>query len=387
MMEAAEEPAGLPAGAMARPIYVVIGTRAQLIKMAPVMLALRDAGLAYRFVFTAQHAETIERLRDEFGLPPPAQTLHLGLEASTPRRFLRWSLAMVWQLLHARRIFPEPGFVLTHGDTATTLWAAVAGRLAGCRVAHVESGLRSFRLLSPFPEEIVRRLTFRLARIHYCSGRWACDNLRGYRGERVDLGANTLRDAVQRVLEQPTTDTPLPGSYAVVSLHRTENILTGRLSRELVPLLQELASRGIELQFVLHPSTREALLANGGAAYRALAHQPGITLRERLPFGAFIRLLDGAEYVLTDGGSNQEELFYLGVPTLLLRDASERTEGLGGNVVLSHLERGVVLEFVARYRDYRRPRALAGDSPSRRLAADLRDRCLEAAPGQIPKRV
>lgn len=358
------------------PVYVVIGTRAQLIKMAPVMRALLHAGIAYRFVFTAQHRETIGGLLEEFGLAQPDVVLGHGAEANTPARFGRWSLTMLAAMFWTGRLFPKPGWVLTHGDTATTLWAAVAGRIARCRVLHVESGLRSYRWLNPFPEELIRLLTFRLTHVHYCPGKWAVDNLQNYSGDKVDLGANTLRDAVAQVLEHPPNGLPWDRPYAIVSLHRAENIFSSRRLVRIVDVIERFTGRGVKIVFVLHPSTREALKKNGALLFERLRRNPDILLEERLPFGRFMHALDGAEFVLTDGGSNQEELSYLGVPTLLLRMVTERTEGLGKNVVVSALEDERVEGFINTYPSLRMGRQMDGESPSQLLAEDLSRRIL-----------
>jgi UDP-N-acetylglucosamine 2-epimerase (non-hydrolysing) len=353
------------------PVHVVIGTRAQLIKMAPVMLALTRAGISYHFLFTAQHRETIEGLLDEFGLDRPDVVLSQRGEASTLARFGRWWFTMLAALPRAKRLFPGGGWVLTHGDTATTLWAAVAGRLAGCRVVHIESGLRSRNWLSPFPEELIRLGTSRLAHLHYCPGEWAVENLQGYGGDKVDLGANTLRDAVNLVLDNPAPKFPWDRPYAIVSLHRAENILTNRSLSRIIGFVEQFTGRGVRMVFVLHPSTREALNRGRAALLERIRRNPDILLTERMPFSRFIHALAGAEFVLTDGGSNQEELTYLGVPTLLLRKATERQEGLGKNVVVSGLEVGAVGRFSDSYATFRRQRDLLGSSPSQLLAEDL----------------
>lgn len=353
------------------PVYVVIGTRAQLIKMAPVMLALADAGIDYRFVFTAQHKETIDELLDEFGLGRPDVIVRQGAEANTLGRFGRWWFTMLAALFRVKQIFPESGWVLTHGDTATTLWAAVAGRIANCRVLHVESGLRSNNWLSPFPEELIRLCTFRLTHVHYCPGAWAVDNLKSYPGDKVDLGANTLRDAVRYVLEHPVSEFPWGRPYAIVSLHRAENILTNRRLSRILDMIELFTGRGVRIVFVLHPSTREALKRDSAALLERMRGNPDIQLQVRMPFGMFIHALAGAEFVLTDGGSNQEELSYLGVPTLLLRKVTERIEGLGRNVVISALDADEVSAFVDSYPTLRLARDMRGGSPSRILAEDL----------------
>ncbi len=143
-----------------RPIYFVLGTRAQFIKVAPLMREMKEQGLPYVLIYTAQHRENISDILEIYGLPDPDRVMyHLG-EANTKRFFLRWFIAILYQVLFkAKQYLPQPGVVLTHGDTFTAWLAALMGKRAGCQVGHIESGCRSYNLLSPFPEEISRLIT------------------------------------------------------------------------------------------------------------------------------------------------------------------------------------------------------------------------------------
>ena len=157
-------------------IHIVLGTKAQLVKMAPVMVRLRDRDIPYRFVHTGQHQATMSEMLDEFGLKHPDVVLHRGRDVVSLPQMAVWTAGILWKCLTRRReIFGEParGIVLVHGDTLSTLLGALMGKVARLRVGHVESGLRSFRLFDPFPEEIIRLLTFRLSDSLYCPGSWA----------------------------------------------------------------------------------------------------------------------------------------------------------------------------------------------------------------------
>jgi len=129
-------------------IHVVLGTRAQLVKMAPVLRRLDASGLDYRFVLTGQHRETIDALIADFGLRRPDARLCDGDDVASPAQTLLWLVRILGRCIAApRSVFgPQPrGIVLVHGDTLSTLVGALLARIAGLRVAHVESGLRSFR--------------------------------------------------------------------------------------------------------------------------------------------------------------------------------------------------------------------------------------------------
>lgn len=350
-------------------IHVVLGTKAQLVKMAPVMVRLRDRGIPYRFVHTGQHRATMDEMLEEFGLRPPDVVLHRGRDVVSLPQMALWTAKILWQCLTRRHaIFGDErrGIVLVHGDTFSTALGALMGKVAGLRVGHVESGLRSFRLFHPFPEEITRLLTFRLADSLYCPGPWALANVAGYGSERVDTGCNTLSDTLALALEPSRRARRrrdhVPGEpYALASLHRYENVFDRKRFEALLEIVEELA-QGVRVLFILHPPT-ERQIDRLGFRERLEAH-PGIELRPRYTYFDFVTLLEGARFVVTDGGSIQEESSYLGLPCLLLRRATERREGLGENVVLSDFDRDVVRRFAASPETWRRPPSVHSHHPS-----------------------
>ncbi len=342
---------------MGEQVVCVIGTRAQLIKMAPVMQLMERRGLGYRLVLTGQHRATMRELLEEFGIRTPATLLYDGAEVSGIGRMLLWLPPMLWRLVRLLRRYaadrPQRLEVLVHGDTFSTLLGALAGRIAGGRVLHVESGLRSFNIWHPFPEELTRLAVFRLAQVAFCPGAWAAQNLAGRRGIRiVDTGENTLLDSVRfAVSENDGGDGAGEQAYCVASIHRFENIFNLERFRAIVGMLERIAEH-TPVVFVLHPATQRRLESSG--LYPALAANPGFRLVPRMTYVPFMGLVAGARFVVTDGGSNQEELSYLGIPALLMRQATERPEGLGRNVVLSNYDPAVVETFLAALPEGRR---------------------------------
>lgn len=355
----------------ARQVLVLVGTKAQLIKMAPILGQMDRDGVPYRLVYTGQHSETFDELERMFGLRRADDTLVSDFEAATHSTFARWTLGFWIQAIRRLRAgaWRDCWIGLVHGDTASTLFAAIAMRMAGIPVAHVEAGLRSPRLFDPFPEEIVRRLVSRLSQVHYAPDGAAVAHLAGMRGEIVDTGGNTLRDALLFALSR--TQAPLPGSggYAVVSIHRNENLSSRSRFDGLMELIMETARR-CEVRFVLHPATRARLAASGWD--ERLRAASGIRLVARMDYLQFVETLLGSCFLMTDGGSNQEEAAMLGLPTLLLRKETERPDGLDANVVLSRLDASVVRSFVAAHAS--KPwhlRAVKGGSPSERIVRHL----------------
>lgn len=346
-------------------IHIVLGTKAQLVKMAPVMVRLRERDVPYRFVHTGQHQATMNEMLEEFRLKPPDVVLHRGRDVVSLPRMALWALRILLKCLTSRReIFgDEPrGIVLVHGDTFSTLLGALMGRVAGLRVGHVESGLRSFDLLHPFPEEITRLLVFRLSDSLYCPGAWALANVERHGSERVDTGCNTLSDTLALALQVERSREHVPEErYAIVSLHRYENIFRRESFQSLIETIEELA-RERRMLFILHPPT-ESQIDKFGLRQR-LAGNPRIELRPRYTYFDFVTLLESADFVVTDGGSIQEESSYLGLPCLLMRRATERQEGLGDNVVLSNFDPEVVRAFARDPEAHRQPPTAATLHPS-----------------------
>jgi UDP-N-acetylglucosamine 2-epimerase (non-hydrolysing) len=362
----------------------VVGTRAQLIKVAPAVACCEAAGQRVLLLRTGQHQETMQDLVVEFGLGAPQESVSREGERATVGSLLRWLPAATAGLVRRlRQLRREQGAinVVVHGDTLSTLLGAFAGRCAGARVFHLESGLSSGRLFDPFPEELTRRLVFRMTDVALCPGPASADYMRSrHRCQVVDTGGNTIVDAVMLAARARAGDGEDVGQpYLVASLHRFQNIYDGERLRFLVDTVTALSESFI-VHFVLHPATRKRLAASGALA--RLEAAPGVRLSPRLGYGRFLRLAAGAECVLTDGGSNQEELAVLGVPTLVMRQHTERPDGLGHNAVMEgDLGQGV-LEFLrgGGHRALRRESAVGSSfGPSRRVAE-----LLAGADGEAP---
>lgn len=334
-------------------IYIVLGTRAQLVKMAPIIRLMVEKELPIRLVHTGQHKESIAEICKDFKIWTSWYYLYnKDEEISTIYGAFQWVLFLLGRLIFKPNLLlpdfdgASDNIVLVHGDTLSTVIGAFLGRRLGIPVGHVESGLRSFNLLNPFPEEINRLITFALADICFCPGRWAISNLDEYRVKKINTLNNTLLDSVRIALESGVSlDFKLPSyRYAVVSIHRFENIFFKRNFEEIIDQLVWVA-KGIHLVFVLHPATYKRLVKLGYIS--RLENNGNITLLDRMGYFDFIGLLSGSDFVITDGGSNQEELSYLKIPTFLMRKNTERQEGLHENVFLGHLSNESLKSFLS----------------------------------------
>jgi UDP-N-acetylglucosamine 2-epimerase (non-hydrolysing) len=357
-------------------IHFIVGTKAQLIKTAPVMKELRSRDIPYNFIATGQHRETMDDLLDNFTIPKPDHYLYTGPDITGIFQMLRWSLVILWRVQRDRAsIFgkDKTGVVLVHGDTFSTLLGALMGKLAGLRVGHIESGLRSFHLFHPFPEELTRIIVFRLSDIFFCPGKEGVANLSGISGEKVDTGGNTLLDAVRLAQARApyVGDVDVPaGNYAIVTLHRFENFRDRESAERVVSLVERIASSE-KLLFILHKPTEIALRRFG--LMERLRGCEKVEFRQRYDYFRFLKLLLQARFVVSDGGSNQEECHYLGKPILLLRKATERPEGIGSNACLSRYDPTVIDAFVADVDRYTRDAVSASHSPSAMIVDFLTD--------------
>lgn len=315
----------------------VIGTRAQLVKVAPVLQRAHASGLRHIVWFTGQHHESIDDLIADFQLSSEFKFPNEHRERSSIAGLLVWAprtFYACWEYVKAVRTWTtRRPLVVVHGDTLSTLLGAVAGKWGGGDVVHLESGLSSGKILDPFPEELLRRLTFRRARYALCPNNEAAARMQRYRKcIVVDTGENTLLDCVRFALDGDNSPAAaVDNGRFVASIHRFQNIYSRTALAAIVGELLEAAEFG-GVDFILHPTTEKRLRHYG--FYERLEAHANVELLARKPYTEFLRLLQGARAVFSDGGSNQEELSYLGVPTVLFRERSERPDGLGQNIVM-----------------------------------------------------
>jgi UDP-N-acetylglucosamine 2-epimerase (non-hydrolysing) len=333
-------------------IHIVLGTKAQLIKMAPIMAELKKQNIPYNYISTGQHKETIDKILNNFDIKKPDYILYNGKDITSISKMLIWSIKILFKTIkEKKKIFQndKDGIVLVHGDTFSTILGALMAKISKLKVGHVESGLRSFNLFNPFPEELTRIITFKLTDYYFCPGKWAMNNLKKYKGKKINTKANTLLDSLNLAIKnQDKIKVNIPQKkYAVITIHRFENIFNKKKFEEILKIVED-TSKKIKVLFILHPPTKKKL--NEYNLMNKLKENKNIELRPRYDYFEFIKLINNSEFIATDGGSNQEECFYLGKPCLLLRNSTERKEGLGKNVILSKFNADKIKEFVKNYK-------------------------------------
>jgi len=328
-------------------IHFFVGTKAQFIKMAPVMIEMKNRGIACRYIDSGQHAGLTQSPRKVFGLDNPDLILH-DQDVVAISSGILWSARLACSTLYKRRwlrekVFPGGGICLIHGDTMSTLLGALMARAAGLDVGHLEAGLRSFRLFDPFPEELIRMFCMRRCQLLFAPSAEAVGNLQRMRvaGEVVDTGGNTVVDALRLMESVPITVEIPPEPFALATCHRLETITRrGQLGR-VVALLNRTAEK-MPVLFVIHKPTQRYLEKfNLKATISAKVKLLG--MQSYVDFSALLRR---AQVVLADGGSIQEECAYLNKPCLVLRRHSERSDGLGLNARIWGFDDEVAEDFL-----------------------------------------
>jgi UDP-N-acetylglucosamine 2-epimerase (non-hydrolysing) len=370
-------------------IAFIAGTTAEVIKLAPLMHALRDEGRPYELWNTAQHVGALRSVLDDLGLPQPDEHL-VPVARQTP--LVRSSQVPLWAarvlghgVRHAprlRRRLRAGGtrpLVVVHGDTFTTVLGSVIGRLLGAEVAHVEAGMRSGNVWHPMPEELNRRLVARIARVHYAPTLHEVDNLRAERarGELVETGANTVIDALRRGIETaaPDDDEELPETFGLVTLHRFELLRNDAVLTSTLRTLAE-ESRRVPLLMMAGDTERARIDALG---LRDL-FDDGFRLLDKRAYARFLPVLVRASFVVTDSGGLQQECGILGMPCAVHREATESLQGVGENLLLTRLDMEVLRRFVREWPAYRRPSQLDTFHPTRAILDHLGSRGLLPGP-------
>lgn len=311
-------------------VLVMIGTRPEAIKMAPVIRALesRRDDITCRVCVTGQHRELLDQMLDYFGIEVhhDLDVMRVGQSSAEVAARLLAGLAPV--LRHE-----QPDWVLVQGDTTTTIASAVGARRAGARVGHVEAGLRTFDLKEPYPEEMNRCAVAQLADLHFAPTWQARDNLlnEGILPDQIAVTGNTGIDSLYQTVDHLQTAEgggrlPLFADKFVIlaTAHRHENL--GPPLAEICRALRAIAerySRLVHIVFPVHP--RPEVRATVQAS---LAGVPNVQLVEPLGYASLVRLLMHSDMVISDSGGLQEEAPALGKPLLVLRNVTERPEGV-----------------------------------------------------------
>ena len=333
-------------------VSVIFGTRPEAIKLAPVILALKnDPRFPCQVCVTAQHREMLDQVLGAFGIKPD-----VDLDLMEPNQSLAGLTARVVEAVDRSLAKSKPDLVLIQGDTTTTFCAALVAFYHHIPVGHVEAGLRTGNLDSPWPEEANRVLATRLTTLHFAPTELNRQNLLKERvaPERIFVTGNTVIDALflarDIVKEHPPAIPDLPEALAtansprlvLITGHRRENFGPG--FEAICKAIAELARRFPETAFVypvhLNPNVRKPvnqILRSAGT--------DNVHLIEPLPYLPFVAMMNRASVILSDSGGIQEEAPSLGKPVLVMRDTTERPEAvIAGTVKLVGTDEGKIVE-------------------------------------------
>ncbi|HHX25494.1 MAG TPA: UDP-N-acetylglucosamine 2-epimerase (non-hydrolyzing) [Firmicutes bacterium] len=328
-------------------VMTVFGTRPEAIKMAPVVQALKSSDqLSMVVAVTAQHREMLDQVLDIFGITPDYD-LNIMKEAQSLSEIITRTLIGLEEPLEKEK----PDLILVHGDTATTFAGALSGFYHHIQVGHVEAGLRTHDKYSPYPEEMNRRLTGCLSDMHFAPLGAQRDNLllEGTPCESIHVTGNTVIDALLGIASIPhefTCPDLASIDYAnrrvlLVTAHRRENL--GEPLRRICRALKTLVETQPDVEVVwpvhMNPAVRED-------AFQILSGMPRIHLLDPFDYQTMVAIMSRCYLVLTDSGGLQEEAPSLNKPVLVLRDVTERPEGVeSGTLALVGTDEERIVSF------------------------------------------
>jgi UDP-N-acetylglucosamine 2-epimerase (non-hydrolysing) len=318
-------------------VLSIFGTRPEAIKMAPVLLALREQGADARVCVTAQHRDMLDQVLDLFDITPD-----VDLNLMRPNQTLPGLTSAVIDGVTKALNAEKPDMVLVHGDTTTTFAAALAAFYQRIPVGHVEAGLRTGDIYAPFPEEVYRRLTDSISTLHFAPTEGAKSNLlsAGTDPTSIHVTGNTVIDALYMTRDKLDTDqafrqliqNDIPTlsddrRMILVTGHRRENFGDG--FDQICHAIADLATRDdIEIVYPVHlnPNVQKPVM-------EILGQTPNVHLIGPLDYPRFVHLMMAADIVITDSGGIQEEAPSLGKPVLVMRDVTERPEAVDAGTV------------------------------------------------------
>lgn len=333
-------------------VAIVFGTRPEAVKLAPVYKALADSKTIKPLLWlTGQHQEMLSQTLNSFSLRADK-----NLSLMTPNQTLAGLTSLVVEKFSNLFIEDRPDLVIVQGDTTSAFAVSLAAFYNKIPVAHVEAGLRTEDIYSPFPEEMNRRLVSQVANFHFAPTKWSEENLirDGISKERIWCTGNTVIDALQIILEKVRENVPESITEEIKSIlengnrtvlitgHRRENF--GEGFESLCSAIRTLASEYENVNFLypvhLNPKVQEPV-------HRILSGLKNVYLIEPLPYEAFVYLMDKSYFLLSDSGGVQEEAPHLGKPVLVMRDTTERPEAVeAGTSILVGTNKDSIIKHV-----------------------------------------
>lgn len=342
-------------------VYIFMGTTAEFIKLAPVIKEFKKRKIKFKIITSGQNKVNFEDLAGYLGLIKADIALKEKSPKSSLFLFFIWTIKTLFGGLIS--LYPEfkglnkkNSYFIVHGDTISSTIGSLIGKIYRLKLVHIESGLRSFNFFEPFPEEICRFINMHLADILFCPNEWSVNNIKHLAGTKVNTKQNTL---IETFLWAKNTYRDLSfikkfKNYYILYIRRQEHIYFQKeWTKKIIATIVENADKSLNCLFTINILNAE-LVPSGK-----------VTKIPKLPYVDFMKLMMNAQFIATDGCTNQEEAYYMGIPLLSLRNLTERQEGLGENIVISKGNMNIIKDFLKNYNKYKRRPVVVEQQPSK----------------------
>lgn len=351
-------------------IYFYIGTEAELLKLLPVIRNFEDRDYPFKIIFSGQNQISNSYLLNLFEKKEEDILITKKQLKQSVISLFTWFFWAFYRTIFVLRLVTQntkdKKIIIVQGDTLSTVIGSIAGKICGFEVAHVEAGYRSHNWLQPFPEEIDRVIVSFFADYHFYPNKELLVNLQNRKGKKICTNFNTNIENLELALNQNSHISKKlvkkNDKYFIFIMHRQENLLNTVLVKRVLDAIDNVSQK-IDCIFIKHSYTDESL--------RNYKFKGNVRTVNKLPFFDFISLLKDAEFIITDGGGNQQESYFLGTPCLILRKVTEGEEGIGSNAMISGLDVTTINKFANNYQKFREKRIIPKISPSKIIVDNL----------------
>lgn len=351
-------------------IYFFIGVTGELIKHAPIIKEFQKRKIPFKIITSGQSKIHFGELDGYIGTLKASIALPEKANKSSAVMFVFWALkllilAPIWLKQELKGKKKEDTYFIVHGDPISSMIGAILAKLVfRIKLIHNESGLSSYNLLVPFPEEISRNVIWRLADVLTPQNDWAYGNVKQFRGKKVITPHNTLIETYFWAMQTPGRPPEIEklGKYYYLFMHRQEHVIFQKeYSKQILEFIIKNADPTLRCVLLNNPLTTSVVQSLGEDIKRRIFIAP------RFAYTDFMKLLSNAEFLATDSATNQLESSYMGVPYLGLRNQTENMEGLNENAILAMDNKKTILSFLKNYKKYRRPEVKMKKRPAKMI--------------------
>lgn len=353
-----------------RHIYFFLGTTAELIKVASIIKELKKRKIIFKIITSGQNSIFFDDLRSFTENTHPDISFKEKVNKSSVLHFFIWAVRTFFSALFIlskefKGLNKNNSYLIIQGDTISSTMGAFIGRVFNLKLVHIESGDLSFNLFEPFPEEICRRININLSDILFSPNEWAKKNVVKKKCIKINTYHNTLVESFlwARSIKSKINIKKFK-KYYILFMRRQEHVIFRKnWSKKILETVITYANPNLNCLLVsnsLVVNILESLKFNSH-----IKNNRKIELIPPLPYPDFMKLMSGAEFIATDGCTNQLESYLLGKPCLVLRNLTEQIEGLGENVVICKGNQKIIHNFLLHYKKYKTKPFIAKHKPSK----------------------